>query len=220
MADLVIETRSWHAFGEDPLPSVHVDYVSHSLLPLHVQDARKFRAAVAEPHGRAWIIGLLSKRYHLPVLSALRPSRDDSVLAALSTESWQIMKHACGLMAWAPMLAREVRAPVLRQLDLEIGASWWDWVELGLREPMDNHAAMFSIPPVDPQEWMSRIQQAGNDVLRVWRDGLDADLAKWVTLKEAPHGMAPSDTAQMDSTRAKRLLSRLKEMLAINGETA
>ena len=177
---------SWAQFQDNPLPGVHADYLAHSLKPLSIVHEDLFRKTIDELGERALFIELLQRHNSLAPLSGLRPLTDeDAYAAALSVQEWRMLVEICGTVYWSRVLAREVRTPVLRLLDAQLGRNWWEWVQTGLSDASDSDPLPASAVAEQPEQWAVRIRHSGSALLRAWQDTLDPGLAAWVKLKDS-----------------------------------
>lgn len=200
----------WDNFQDNPFSGIHTDYLVDSLLPLRILDEKVFRSALEEQHGRALLIQLLQRQYSLHPLSDLNPQPVDAALMALSVQDWIGAAGACGAIYWSRKLFREVRAPILRQLLDEFGASWWRWVELGLIASNENESfpCIDMTTPWDVEEWRCQIMDVGWELLWSWRDSLDESLSAWVKLKENSGNSFQREPVQFETDLGVRLVRR------------
>jgi len=219
MADSTIVSRPWKDFQDDPLPGVHIDYIADILRPLCILDNTAFWTAVGQQRERTLLVRLLQQQYALPPLTVMQPASHDAALMALGAEAWRDAATACGLMYWSGRLAREVRGPVLRQIEQRLGSAWWHWVEQGLAESMEDESLPQSgATPDEPSAWPSWIQRTGQEMLGAWRNDLGPGLSAWARLKDAPNDEATLKVWQLDHTYGKRLVLRLSMLVAIMPE--
>ncbi len=220
MTEVMIATRVWRDFQDNPLPGVHKDYLLDALHPLRLDDKERFQAALGGQQPRMLFVELLRRKHALPSLTNALPSGPDAALSALSVAGWQDAVRACGLMYWSNTLAREVRGPVLAHITQAFGDGWWHWVELGRSETIGTGPSLPAhTRPDHPHAWQSTIEKTGQALLGTWQDGLDADVAAWIKLKTSPASAETPPPWQIDTAYGRRLLHRLGTSMIQDPET-
>lgn len=204
----------WTDFQRNPLSGVHAAHLSRCLAPVDIQDEPVLRQAFEDPLVRTLFTSLLEQTYFLKPLPSITPPPSAAGLAALDVPGWTGAAHACGLMCWSPVLIRELRAPVVRDLEQQFGPVWWEWVERGLGITQNALAPLLHETwPAAPDAWLAFIQGTGFAVLDVWVGSLDQPLAAWVRLKGPEQGEGRASPWGGDRALALALVDGVSKVL-------
>lgn len=212
-APLLIQAGHWEGFRRDPLPGVHVSHLARCLAPLQIQDEILLRQTLAASAAKAALVDRLRQTLGLAPLANLTPTPAQASLAALDVASWESAVDACGLMYWSPMLARELRAPVLKALQDRFGPAWWHWVAAGRARPDQARTAQPTHAPATDSAWATAITGAGFAVLDAWTALQDDDLAAWLRVKQPAQRAGTPDNWPVDEALARALVQALTQHL-------
>ncbi len=183
--DTLLSRGDWSAFQQNPLAGLRPEYLAQCLEPLLIQDEALLRRTVAADSHRAVFMALVQQTLGLKSLSSLTPSPLQISLLSLDARAWQCVLEACGLMYWAPVLAQELRAPVLRALETRFGPTWWAWVQTGCAVLGENVPEQQRVWPDTAHAWEVEIVDAGNAVLNTWIASQEEGVAAWLRCKQA-----------------------------------
>lgn len=183
--DTLLSRGDWSAFQQNPLSGLRPEYLAQCLEPLLIQDEALLRRKVAADSHRAAFMEMVQQTLGLKSLSSLTPSPLQISLLSLDARAWQCVLEACGLMYWAPILAQELRAPVLRALETRFGPTWWAWVQTGCAVLGENVPEQQRVWPDTAHAWKIEIVDAGNAVLNTWIARQEEGVAAWLRCKQA-----------------------------------
>lgn len=206
----ILSHGDWSAFQQNPLSGLRPEYLAQCLEPLQIQDEALFRRTVAADSHRAAFMELVQQTLGLKPLSSLTPSPLQISLLSLDARAWQCVLEACGLMYWAPVLAQELRAPVLRALETRFGPTWWAWVQTGCAVLGENVPEQQRVWPDTAHAWEVEIVDAGNAVLNTWIARQDEGVAAWLRCKQAMPRQA-QEGGQVEAALATMLLDAVAQ---------